>query len=35
MVTSPKGFGLENDCAGEDPAAIINDKPNINKPATV
>jgi hypothetical protein len=43
MVMSLAGLGLENDCAGEDPAEVVNDKPvisserapYINKPTTV
>jgi hypothetical protein len=27
---SPAGLGPENDCAGEDPAAILNDRPILS-----
>jgi hypothetical protein len=43
VITGLTGLGLKNDYAGEDPAAIVNDRPilsserapHVNKPATV
>jgi hypothetical protein len=30
MVMSPAGLGPENDCAGKDPAAIVNNRPILS-----